>query len=247
MSATVLIADDDVYVRSGLRALFEAQSYVVLEAGSLSTATSLIEAHPLRGAIVDISIPADEGSHSWTITTEGLNLVRVLKHHDPRMGVVVLSAYAEHLDTVMDLLADGIRGIAYRLKGRRADDLFSLLQRVCDGKVEIDPEVHRLQPDLGFVLSERLTPDEKPWVERALQGLDQLTPQEAQVATLLAASYSPRGVAHRLRLRRADGVISRVYSKLGLNDLTTAAPDLRAIAILIKACQIRDLRGKSRL
>lgn len=247
MSATVLIADDDVFMRSGLRALFEAQSYVVLEAGSLATAARLIEARPIRGAIVDIAIPADEGTQPWSMTTEGLSLVRVLKHHDPRMGVVILSAYAEHLDAVMDLLADGFRGLAYRLKGRRADDLFALLQRVCDGKVEIDPEVHRLQPDLGFVLSERLTPDEKPWVERALQGLDQLTPQEAQVASLLAASYSPRGVAHRLRLRRADGVISRVYAKLGLNDLTTAAPDMRAIAILIKACQIRDLRGKIRL
>lgn len=247
MSATVLIADDDVFMRSGLRALFEAQSYVVLEAGSLTTAARLIEARPIRGAIVDIAIPADDENQPWAMTTESLNLVRVLKHHDPRMGVVVLSAYAEHLDAVMDLLADGIRGLAYRLKGRRADDLFHLLQRVCDGKVEIDPEVHRLQPDLGFILSERLTPEEKPWVERALQGLDQLTPQESQVATLLAASYSPRGVAHRLRLRRADGVISRVYAKLGLNDLTTAAPDLRAIAILIKACQIRDLRGKTRL
>ncbi len=246
MSAKILIADDDVFMRSGLRTLFEAQSYVVLEAGSFNSAAQLVESHSPRGAIVDIAIPSDEGNQAWPVTTEGLNLVRVLKQHDPKMGVIILSAYAEHLDAVMELLSDGVRGLAYRLKGRRSDDFFDLLQRVCDGKVEIDPEVHHLQPDLGFVLSERLTADEKPWVERALQGLEQLTPQEAQVANLLAASFSPRGVARRLRLRRADGVISRVYAKLGLNDVTSSAPDLRAIAILIKACQIRDLRGKSR-
>lgn len=245
MSATVLIADDDVFMRSGLRALFEAQSYVVLEAGSLSAATQIAGEHALRGAVVDIAIPGDDGPQPWTMTTEGINLVRALKRRDPRLGVIILSAYAEHLDAMMDLLADGIRGLAYRLKGRRADDLFNLLQRVCDGKVEIDPEVHRLRPDVGVMLAERLSSDERPWVERAVIGLDQLTPQEAQVASLLAASYSPRGVAERLSLRRADGVISRVYAKLGLSDVTTVAPNLRAIALLIKACQIHDLRGKT--
>lgn len=244
MSSTVLIVDDDPFVRSGLRALFESAGFGVCEAGSVRTAVQQCETRSLIGALVDIALPPDDSARAWSMNTEGIALVRMLKRRDPGLGIVLLSAYADHLDAVMDLLAEGVRGLAYRLKGRRADDLLDLLQRVCAGQIEIDPEVQGARPDLDNVLLERLSAAERPWVERAVAGLENLTPQESRVARLLAESYSPAGVAERLGIQRADGLIGRVYAKLGLADVADAAPQLRAISLLVKAGQIRDLPRK---
>lgn len=243
MSPAVLIVDDDAFVRAGLRGLLESADYQVREAGSRNGALQIAQAEPLTAAVIDISIPSEEGVRSWSMTTEGLALVRALKRQAPDLGVIVYSAYADHLEAVMELLGEGVRGLAYRLKGRRADDLLDLLVRVGQGQVEIDAEVNGARPDLGQALLERLSAEERPWVERALRGLGQLTPQESRAAQLLARSHSPSGVAEQLGIHRADGVIGRLYVKLGLDAVADVAPQLRAIGLLIKAYQIRELSG----
>lgn len=238
----ILIVDDDAFVRDGLRLYLESQGFQVREAGDETTARAAITAAPPEAALIDISIPPDPQAPRWANTDFGLRLTRWIKDQHPAIGVILLSAYEYYLDEVWSLLTAGVRGLAYRLKGRRASLLLETLRQVLNGHVEIDPEVQARRPRLADELSHLLTPDERPWVERAVQGFASLTPQEARAAHLLAASHNTHGIAQRLALQRADTLISRVYDKLGLAALAEQAPHLRQIAILIKACQLHDLR-----
>lgn len=246
---TLLIVDDDALVRHGVRVLLELWSYDIYEAGDKQTALGLASEHAFDAALVDISIPRTPSDTAWARTTLGLELVRELKALNPLTGIVVLSAYEHFLEEILQLLREGQRGIAYRLKGRRADLLPATLERVMDGHIDIDREAQGQQTTLDDLLLSWLTPEERPWVEVALQGFDGLTQQEARAASLLAASRNLEGVAERLGIQRADVLVGRIYGKLGLDELARSGAPLRQIAILIKASQIRDVRasaGRSR-
>ena len=240
----LLIVDDDAFMRSGLRLFLESRGYSVEETGDVWEAWARLRAQPPAAAVVDLSLPADE--HGQAAPAVGLSFVAQLKAEYPSLGVVILSAYEYYLEDVLAIIRGGARGLAYMLKGRRSAGLLTALERVLAGHVEIDPEVRVERPALAREILAQLTPEERPWVEQALARFDDLTPQEARAAHLLAASCNTQGVAQRLGIQRADTLITRVYNTLGLDELAEAAPDLRQVALLIKTCQIRDLQDKDR-
>lgn len=239
----VLIVDADLYERLGIRAALEGAGHRPLEAADEAAAQALSELHTVDAAIIDISIPADEHGDTWVRNTLGIGLAQRLKARWPNLGIVLYSAYEHHLDEFLALLSSGVRGLAYCLKGRRQDSLLSTLAQVVAGRVEIDPEVHTQSQTLANELRLRLTPSERPWVERAVAALPKLTSQEARAAMLLAASCSPEGVARRLSLQRADNLICRVYAKLGLDTVPVESPELRQVSLVIKACHIHMLQN----
>lgn len=239
--APVLIVDADEFERLGLRMALTAYGYDIHEASDQGSALEL--AHRIRpvAAVVDISIPADGSALAWSRTKNGISLTRHLKSILPDLGVVLFSAYEQHLDDFLDLLSGGARGLAYCLKGRRVEALATTLERVLAGRVEIDPEVHTRAHTIANELRDRLTPAERPWIERAVRSWPRLTAQEARAAASLAASCSPDGVARRLGIQRADNLICRVYAKLGLAEVPAESPDLRQVSLVIKAHQIHML------
>jgi hypothetical protein len=83
--------------------------------------------------------------------------------------------------------------------------------------------------------------EEWPWVERALVAMPDLSPQEHRVIHCLAASSNLAGIARSLDILRADKLVGRAYSKLGLSELAQRSGYLRQNAIVIKACQIYGL------
>lgn len=240
----VLIADADVYERLGLRSALEATGHEVHDAPDETSALELANRHDFDAAIIDISIPPDGADETWVRNTLGVSLAHQLKTQRPHLGIVLYSAYEHHLDEFLALLSSGLRGVAYCLKGRRQDSLIETLGQVIAGRVEIDPEVHTRTQTLANELRLRLSPAERPWVERAVAALPKLTSQEARAAMLLAASCSPEGVARRLSLQRADNLICRVYAKLGLDSLPQESPELRQVSLVIKACHIHMLQGR---
>lgn len=240
----VMIADADMYERLGLRSALEGAGHAVHEAADEASALALAARRELDAAIVDISIPPDGDGDTWVRNTLGVSLAHQLKSKRPQLGVVLYSAYEHHLDEFLALLSNGLRGVAYCLKGRRQDSLIETLNQVTAGRVEIDPEVHTQTQTLANELRLRLTPVERPWVERAVAALPKLTSQEARAAMLLAASCSPEGVARRLSLQRADNLICRVYAKLGLDTVPQESPELRQVSLVIKACHIHMLQGR---
>lgn len=240
----LLIVDSDAYERLGLRTACAARGHTVTECADFAAAVASIETDAFDGVITDISIPPDATVDDWTHTTLGIDLIRRVKQGRPQTGVVLFSAYEHHLDEFLHLLASGLRGLAYCLKGRRNDLLFATLDQVVAGRVEIDSEVHTRAQTVADELRRRLTTAERPWVERAVTVIPQLTSQEARAAMLLAASCSPEGVARRLSIQRADNLICRVYAKLGLDAVPQLSPELRQVSLVIKACHIHALEDR---
>lgn len=241
----LLIVDADPYERLGLRAAFQSRDHTVAEASDLAAALHLTETQTFDAVITDISLPADERVEGWARTTFGIDLARRVKMAQPQVGLVLYSAYEHYLDEFLELLGAGLRGLAYCLKGRRNDLLLATLTQVVAGRVEIDPEVHTRAHTIANELRLRLTPAERPWVERAVTILPKLTSQEAKAIQLLAASCSPEGVARRLSIQRADNLICRLYAKLGLDTVPQLSPELRQVSLAIKACQIHILEDHS--
>lgn len=237
----VLVADADEFERHGLRRALEGDGHHVLEAADRDQALAVAQHTALDAAILDISLPANSAGEGWSRTTLGFELTRMLKAARPELGLILFSAYEQHLEDFLTLLATGVRGVAYCLKGRRPNALLPTLKRVMAGRVEIDPEVHTRAHTVANELRDRLTPLERPWVERAVMALPQLTIQEARAAMLLAASCSPEGVARKLAIQRADNLICRVYAKLGLDTVPQECPELRQVSLVIKACHIHAL------
>lgn len=242
--STLLLVDDDVFNRQGIQLYLKGEGFDVLEAGDEETAWNLAEAHLPAAAVVDISIPPDPRTPSRPGHSCGISLARRLKGQYPALGVVFFSAYEDRGNEVFDMVRDGTRGLAYKLKGSQPATLLAAIQDVASGRVVIDPEVHSNRHGLAEELLKRLTFDERRWVEHAVASFHQLTPREKEIAQRLAASHNTEGIASALTVsvKTTENYITHVYDKLGLNEMAQAAPHLRKVVVLAKACMINDLK-----
>ena len=245
----ILLVEDDAFNREGMRLYLEQEGFAILEAGDAETAWRALmapesSAPAADAAIIDISLPAEPGLKSQPGYSVGVQLAGRIKEAYPAFGVVLFSAYEDRGAEVLELIGEGRRGLAYKLKGCQPTALLAALRGVLAGQVIIDPEVTDIR-SLADRLMSRLTPEERPYVETAASLLPQLTPRERAVAEQLAAAHSSEGIAHTLVIepKSVENNVSRIYYKLRLND---APHHLRRAVLLAKACMIHDLRGRVR-
>jgi DNA-binding NarL/FixJ family response regulator len=244
---TLLLVDDDVFNREGIRMYLTSEKYEVREAGDSETAWQLASAGSpgtFDAAVVDISIPSDPRTPSRPGNNHGIPLARRLKSAFPSIGIVLFSAYEDRGNEVFDMVREGTRGLAYKLKGGHPAALLSAIRDVVAGRVVIDPEVNANRHRLADELIKHLTNDERAWVEQAAANLELLTPREREIANRLSASHNTEGIAAALTVsaKTTENYITHVYDKLGLNEMARTAPHLRKVVILAKACMIQDLR-----
>jgi DNA-binding NarL/FixJ family response regulator len=240
----ILLVDDDVFNREGIRLYLQSQGAEVVEAGDEATAWNLIEAASAEVAVLDISIPPSPDSAARPSHNLGVQLAHRIKKAHPDLGVVLFSAYEDRGSEVLEMIRQGVRGIAYKLKGCSPTALLNAINDVQVGRVVIDPEVHANQRGLADELLKRLTVEERVWVESAVKEFTGLTPREQEIAQRLAASHNTEGIAQALSLspKTTENYIGHVYDKLGLNEMGKQAPNLRKVVVLAKACMIFDLR-----
>jgi two-component system nitrate/nitrite response regulator NarL len=241
----VLLVDDDAFNREGMRLYLNREGLNVVEAGDEATAWDLAQAQSLDAAVIDISIPPDSRSPSLVSNSFGIHLARQLKQTQPALGIVLFSAYGDRGSEIFDMVRDGTRGLAYKLKGSQPVALLAAIHDVIAGRVVIDPEVHANRRGLVEELLKHLTGDESHWVEIAAANFEQLTPREKEIAQRLAASHNTEGIAQALSVsaKTTENYITHVYEKLGLSEIAREAPHLRKVVILAKACMINDLRS----
>ncbi|MGC1376207.1 MAG: response regulator transcription factor [Anaerolineales bacterium] len=240
----ILLVDDDAFNREGIRLYLQREEMEVLEAGDEAAAWGIAQTQALDAAVVDISIPADGHSPSKVSNSYGIRLANRIKQTSPAVGVVIFSAYGDRGSEILDMIREGTRGLAYKLKGNQPSALLAAIHEVIAGRVVIDPEVHANRPGLAEELIKRLTPDEGYWVEIAVTNFGQLTPREMEIAQRLAASHNTEGISQALSVssKTTENYITHIYDKLGLNNIAQEAPHLRKVVILAKACMINDLR-----
>ena len=134
---TVLLADDNLIVREGVRALLsrDPDVEVVGVAGDYDELVSrAMELRP-QVLVTDIRMPP-------TFQDEGIEGAKEVRKRLPGTGVVVLSQY-DSPDYAVQLLADGAAGYAYLLKDRVADSdrLARAIRDVATGGSMLDPEI----------------------------------------------------------------------------------------------------------
>jgi DNA-binding NarL/FixJ family response regulator len=243
-TTTVLLVDDDAFNREGVRLFLRREHCEVREAGDEQSALEMAKAGTIHVAVIDISIPPDPATPSRVQHSCGIDLARRLKQAWPMLGVVLFSAYEDRGREVLEMVRQGVRGLAYKLKGCPPKALLEAINEVRLGRVLIDPEVTNPH-SLADEFRARLTAEERPWVEGILAHFDQLSPRETEVAYRLAAAYTTEGIAAALDVapRTIEHHVGRVYEKLGLRELP---PQLHRIVLLTKACMIVDLQTGGR-
>jgi DNA-binding NtrC family response regulator len=85
----VLIVDDLPEYVDTMEAYLEDR-FVVLKAGNFQEAKKILGENNVALAIIDIRLKEDDPSNK-----EGIELLKWLKEHSPKAGVIVMSAYRE--------------------------------------------------------------------------------------------------------------------------------------------------------
>jgi adenylate cyclase len=133
----VVLADDNVIVREGVRALLSIAGdvEVVGVAGDYDELLAGAAEHVPQVVVTDIRMPPD-------FTDEGIRAARMVRKRSPGTGVVILSQYDEP-EYAISLLSEGAAGYAYLLKDRvgDCDQLARAVREVSTGGSMIDPRI----------------------------------------------------------------------------------------------------------
>jgi len=195
----VLIVDDHPVVRQGLRYLLENAADLVV-CGEAETATDARTAidrlHP-DVLICDISLRQ----------VDGIELVRSLRAHYPRLPILVLSALDETIYSAR-MLALGVSG--YIMKQASTDQLLASLRRVLDGNIYVSEAVSNTLLS-GFAGGA---------VHPSVDPLERLSNRELQVLRLIGKGTSTRETAQLLHLsvKTVESHRQRIKRKLNLTN-----------------------------
>ncbi|WP_343423567.1 hypothetical protein [Candidatus Amarolinea dominans] len=110
--------------------------------------------------MIDISIPAEPGQKAQPSHSLGIQLAGRIKAVFPAFGIVLFSAYEDRGGEVLELIQEGSRGSAYKLKGCQPAALRAALRGVIAGQVIVDPDDEC--PLLAEHLVQQLSPEDSP-------------------------------------------------------------------------------------
>lgn len=196
----IVVAEDSLLIREGLRTLFEHDPEVNLLAtvGSLPELLAAVDQCDPTVVLTDIRMPP-------TGYDEGVRAAEELARTRPGIGVVVLSQFLEP-EFALRVFDGGASGRAYLLKERLGDleQLHRAITAVVNGETVLDPTV------VDALIEGRR--------RKASSVLDRLSPRELEVLELMAGGSSNSAIALELVLsdRAVEKHISSILQKLDL-------------------------------
>lgn len=197
----ILLADDHVIMRSGLRALLQQQPdfQVVGEASDGREAVALSESLRPDVVVMDLTMPNLNGTEAARQITS--------KHSD--ISVVILSMHSDE-SYVLRALKAGARG--YLLKEAAEADLISAIRAVKQGKAFFSPAVSKL------LVQDYIRQLQDKDVEDTYE---LLTHRERELLQLLAEGKSNKDVANLLNLSvyTVETHRGNIMEKLGLHSV----------------------------
>jgi RNA polymerase sigma factor (sigma-70 family) len=202
VTVRVLIADDQTLVRAGFRKILEADAEIEVVGEAADGLEAVEAAHALAPDVVlmDIRMPR----------LDGLEATRQLVDQGkdgPRVLVLTTFGVEEY---VYDALRAGASG--FLLKDVPPEQLLAGVHVVARGDALLDPAITR------SVIEEFAA---KPAVRRELAAkLDELTPREREVFSLVARGLSNAEIAKELVVSEGTvkSHVAHVLLKLGLRD-----------------------------
>ncbi len=211
----LLIADDHLIIRQGLRLILETENdfELVGEASDGAEAISLCKKLNPDVVLMDLRMP----------NMDGLTAIEKLRVEQPHVAVVILTTFNED-ELMLRGLQAGAHG--YLLKDTDRNTLFNTIRAAARGETLIQPEI------MARVLSR----SNMPAAESKSSGPVNLTDRELEVLKAVAQGERSKEIAIQLGIseRTVKAHLASIYNKLGV--------DSRAAAIAVAAQ--RGLLGK---
>lgn len=212
----VLLVDDQVLMRQGLRKLLEVEDgvEVVGEAADGVQALREVPGSQPEVALVDAQMPG----------MDGVELIERLSEEHPRVSAIVLSTFDDD-EYVFGGLRAGARG--YLLKDTPPEELVSAIRKVHRGETVLGGQV------ASRVVSEMNRSAENRSIENCsaepadspLGSEEEISERETEVASLVGSGASNAEIARHLYITEgtAKNHVSKVLRKLDLKDRTQLA------------------------
>jgi DNA-binding NarL/FixJ family response regulator len=189
----VLIADDHLVVRRGIRALLDTLDGVSVVAEAATGAAAVQEAQLTRPdvAIMDLQMPE----------LDGIEATRRLASLAPEVAVLVLTMFEDDA-SVLAAMRAGARG--YLLKGAGQEDILAAIRSVVAGQLVIGPGV------AGQILRHLAAP------QPAGPPFPELTGREREILDRIAAGQNNSAIAAALGLapKTVGNHVSAIFAKL---------------------------------
>ncbi len=197
MSITVLLADDNLLVREGVKTLIDMAEdlEVIGVAADYDELIAAAEDSVPQVVVTDIRMPP-------SFQKEGIEAAKVVRKLHPGTGIVILSQYDDP-EYAIALLSEGAVGYAYLLKDRVAegDQLARAIREVATGGSMLDPKI--VQALTTPVAADgSLSPEEESLLDQVASG----TPIKAIAVAMRTTPADIDSRIEKLWVRLADGV-----------------------------------------
>lgn len=206
-SVSVLVADDELLIRAGLRAVLGADAglEIVAEATTGREAVDLTLRHRPDVVLMDIRMPE----------LDGLTATEEIRRLRPAQAVIVLTTFGEapYIDRAVEIGVDG-----FLIKSGDPYDLMRGIRAVADGGACLSPTV-------AAGLLAQLKGRRAGGAADAGRALAGLPPREREVLRRLARGASNAEIAVELSLAEGTvkGYVSSILTQLGVRNRVEAA------------------------
>jgi class 3 adenylate cyclase/ActR/RegA family two-component response regulator len=222
---SVILADDNLIVRAGVRALLGRQDdlEIVGEAADYDElVAAAIDAEP-QVVVTDIRMPP-------SFQREGIDAAKEIRQRHPGTGIVILSQYDDP-EYAVSLLSEGAAGYAYLLKDRLAegDQLVEAIRAVASGGTSLDPAIV------------------DALVKPVRTDADALAPSDEELLTLVAEGKPIKAIA-AMRNTTAESVaddVEQLFLALAKGASSGAEGALRRLRMLHQAIIDREEQGET--
>src|SRR5271156_4776845 len=221
---SVLLADDNLIVREGVRALIERHKdlRIVGVAPDCDEVVQGAAAFEPQVLVTDIRMPP-------SFNREGIDAAKEVRKRHPGTGVVILSQYDDP-EYAVSLLAEGSAGYGYLLKDHIAqvDQLVDAIRAVATGGNALDPAI------VDALL-------------RPMTAHGGLSPPEEELLGMVAEGKPIKAIAAAKRLppEAVDAEVEAVFVKLAEGVSAGTEGALQRLRLLHKAIVDREEQGEN--
>ncbi|MEB2294524.1 response regulator transcription factor [Priestia megaterium] len=202
MQHRILIVDDHLVVREGLKLLIEtSDKYVIVgEAENGRIAIDLVEKLKPDVILMDLYMPV----------MSGLEAITELRRTSPEIPIVILTTYNED-QLMMKGIEAGAKG--YLLKDTGVENLFESIDSAIRGETLLQPEI-----------TERIQNYKTKLLKEQSKSKVMLTPREMTILQAIARGSTSKEIAYDIGIaeRTVKSKLTSIYNKLGVDSRTEA-------------------------
>lgn len=188
----IVLADDQLLVRAGIRALLETlPGYAVAaECADGHTALAEVERHLPDVVLLDIAMPGPSG----------IEIARMLRQRDPTVRILILSSI-DRQEVVEQALEAGVNG--YLLKDFVLDELQQALSAVLADEAFLSPKI-------------------SDFTRSTVSADELLTPRQTEILRLVANGRTTKEIGRALGIspKTVEFHRARLMQRIGVHDVT---------------------------